>query len=199
MRALQRTVRGARRVPAPRTKNQEPRTKNQEPRTKKKPLLTAYDCTPYPALVAYSCNSANPIRPRESVVGELPELSKGELEVARVLWELGKATVRQVHEAFPDDRSIDFATVQTYLRRLHCKGYVHAELDGRVRYYSARVRPKTVIRRTVGDLVQRLFDGEAMPLMRHLIEEHGVTDKDLEQLRGLVDRLEKESGHERIG
>ena len=33
-----------------------------------------------------------------------PSLSKGEMEVARVLWELGRATVRRVHEAFPPNR-----------------------------------------------------------------------------------------------
>ncbi len=46
-------------------------------------------------------------------MSERPSLSKGELEVARVLWQLGRATVRQVHGAFPAERSIDFATVQT--------------------------------------------------------------------------------------
>ena len=37
-----------------------------------------------------------------------PALSKGELEVARVLWDLGEATVREVHEALPAARTIDF-------------------------------------------------------------------------------------------
>ncbi len=40
-----------------------------------------------------------------------PGLSKGEMEVAQVLWNLGSASVRQVHEAFPAERQIDFATV----------------------------------------------------------------------------------------
>ena len=43
-----------------------------------------------------------------------PGLSKGEMEVVRVLWGLGEATVRQVLEAFPPRRTIDFSTVQTY-------------------------------------------------------------------------------------
>ena len=37
---------------------------------------------------------------------------------------LGQATVRQAHEAMPSARKMDFATVQTYLRRLEAKGYV---------------------------------------------------------------------------
>ena len=51
-----------------------------------------------------------------------PGVSKGELEVARLVWDLKNATVRQVYEALPDGRDIDFTTVQTYLRRLEEKG-----------------------------------------------------------------------------
>lgn len=121
-------------------------------------------------------------------MGERPGLSKGEMEVARVLWELGKATVREVHEAFPAERRMDFTTVQTYLRRLETKGYVRATLEGRTRIYSPRVRPQTVIRETLDDLVERLFGGETLPLVRHLIEERGISDADLAELRKILDR-----------
>ena len=120
-----------------------------------------------------------------------PALSKGEMEVARVLSDLKKATVREVHDAFPAARAIDFTTVQTYLRRLETKGYVKAELDGRTRVYTLRVKLRTVIRETLDDLIDRLFDGEALPLVRHLIEERSVSNDDLAELRELIDRLEK--------
>jgi len=125
-------------------------------------------------------------------VGKRPPLSKGEMEVARLLWELGEATVRQVHEAFPADRGVDFTTVQTYLRRLHTKGYARTWLKGRTRVYAPSVKPNTVIRETVGDLVDRLFGGQTVPLMRHLIEEHGIGEEELAELRKLLDRLEEE-------
>ena len=118
-------------------------------------------------------------------------LSKGELEVARVLWELGGGTVRQVHEAFPAERAIDFTTVQTYLRRLETKGYVRGRMQGRARVYAPKVKPRTVIRETIDDLVDRLFAGEALPLVRHLIEERGITADDIAELRALLDRREK--------
>lgn len=119
-----------------------------------------------------------------------PALSKGELEVARVLWELKQATVREVHEAFVPPHTMEFATVQTYLRRLEKKGYLKARLAGRTRVYAPKVRPRTVIRETIDDLVDRLFGGEAMPLMEHLIEDRGISDDDLVRLRQLIDRLE---------
>lgn len=125
-------------------------------------------------------------------MGDRPGLSKGELEVARMLWQLKEATVRQVHEAFPPEREIDFATVQTYLRRLEAKGYVTGRLDGRTRVYTASVQPGTVIRETINDFVDRLFGGEALPLVRHLIEERDISPDELTELRQLIDRLEEE-------
>ena len=122
-----------------------------------------------------------------------PGLSKGEMEVARVLWELKKATVREVHEAISATKEIDFTTVQTYLRRLAEKGYLRVSMQGRTRVYSPKVKPRTVIRETIEDLVDRLFGGEAFPLMKHLVEERSVSSEELEQLRQLVRRLEKES------
>jgi BlaI family transcriptional regulator, penicillinase repressor len=116
-----------------------------------------------------------------------PALSKGEMEVARMLWELGASTVREVHEAMPAEREMDFTTVQTYLRRLEQKGYARATLRGRLRIYSSKVRARTVIRETVDDLVERLFGGEAMPLMKHLIEDRGMSDEDLAQLRKMLE------------
>ena len=117
------------------------------------------------------------------------------MEVAQVLWSLSSATVRQVHEAFPAERGIDFSTVQTYLRRLEAKGYVRGRLEGRTRVYTAKVKPRTVIRETIDELVDRLFGGETLPLVRHLIEERGITGDDLAELRRLLDRLESERMH----
>ena len=124
-------------------------------------------------------------------MAERAAMSKGEMEVARVLSDLRKATVREVHESFPAERAIDFTTVQTYLRRLETKGYVKAELDGRTRVYTPRVKLRTVIRETLDDLIDRLFCGETLPLVRHLIEERGVSDSELAELRQLIARLEK--------
>jgi predicted transcriptional regulator len=124
-------------------------------------------------------------------MAERPALSKGEMETARVLWDLGSATVRKVYEAFPRERGINFTTVQTYLRRLEAKGYVKAALDGHTRVYTARVKPQTVIRETLDDLVDRLFGGESLPLVRHLIEDRGISDAELAELHAMLDRLKR--------
>ena len=121
-----------------------------------------------------------------------PPLSKAELEVARVLWNLSEATPRQVYEAYPKKDQVDFATVQTYLRRLEAKGYLKARRKGRVKTYLPKVRPGQVVRETVDDFMNLLFDGEALPLLHHLIKNRQVSREDIEQFRQMLSDYEDE-------
>jgi BlaI family transcriptional regulator, penicillinase repressor len=125
-------------------------------------------------------------------MGKRPVPAKSELEIARVVWELGSATVRQVLDALPAARNLDFKTVQTYLRRLAAKGYLRTRREGRTMVYSPRVRPHKVISEVVDDLTNRLFGGEVFPLFQHLIEDRGLSGDEVRRLRQLLDRLEAE-------
>lgn len=123
-------------------------------------------------------------------MGERPPLAKSELEVAQLVWKLGKATVREVVDAMPPERGLDFKTVQTYLRRLEEKGYLTTSQAGRAKVYRARVRPKTVVREMVGDFMERVFKGDPVPFVQNIIQEQDLSGEDIERLRNLLDELE---------
>ncbi|MDP6467695.1 MAG: BlaI/MecI/CopY family transcriptional regulator [Pirellulaceae bacterium] len=129
-------------------------------------------------------------------MNQRPALSKGELEVARTIWSLGSATVGQAFEAIPEDRRPDYSTVQTYIRRLETKGYLRARRLGRNKVYAPKIRPSQVIRETVDDFMNRLFDGEAIPLMRHLINDRGITTDEISAIRQLLTEHEAEQNDE---
>ena len=118
-----------------------------------------------------------------------PSLPKSELEIVRIVWDLGESTVRQVADALPAERRLDFWTVQTYLRRLEAKGYLRKRRVGRSNVYAARKRPATVVRDMIDDFLQRVFDGETLPLFQHLIHERGLSDEEIEQLQATLDQL----------
>jgi predicted transcriptional regulator len=120
-----------------------------------------------------------------------PSISRGEREVVRLVWQLGNASVGQVHEAMPAERKMDYSTVQTYLRRLEEKGYLKSRREGRNKLYSARIRPGTVIGEAVSEITDQLFDGRVMPLVRHLVDDRGISDSEIRELRELVDELDQ--------
>jgi predicted transcriptional regulator len=122
-----------------------------------------------------------------------PALSRGELDIIRTVWKLGDATLREVFEAIPKRRKLDYTTVQTYLRRLEAKGYLHTRKSkGRTKVYSPQVRPKRVIAETIDDLVKGLFDGDSLPLLHYLIHDRGMSDEEKQGLREMLSQWESQ-------
>jgi BlaI family transcriptional regulator, penicillinase repressor len=109
-------------------------------------------------------------------------LTPQELELMKVVWQRGSATVRDVYEALLERRRIAYTTVMTMLNVLEKKGHLAKRPQGRS-YLYAPVRPKQrVLGAMVRDFIERVLDGSAEPLLVHLIEERQLSEKDLDQL-----------------
>jgi len=117
----------------------------------------------------------------------LPALSPSETEVLRLVWQLEKATVQEVCEKLPAKRKITYATVQTLLRRLEKKGYLKHTVNGKAHVFSAAVKRENVVKRSVGDFLDRLFDGDPIPLVQYLAEHGKISADDIEDLKQLID------------
>src|SRR5512146_2235999 len=115
-----------------------------------------------------------------------PAMSPAETEILRLVWQSQEATVQEVYEALPAGRRVTYVTVATLLRRLEEKGYLKHHLRGKAFVYAPAAKKEDVIRRTISDLVERLFGGNPVPLMQHLAEHSGITDEDIERLKELA-------------
>jgi BlaI family transcriptional regulator, penicillinase repressor len=115
-----------------------------------------------------------------------PAMSPAETEVLRLVWDLKQATVQQVYNTLPANRKVSYVTVATLLRRLEEKGYLKHRAQGKAFIYTPAVKKEEVINRTIGDLVQRLFGGNPVPLMQHLALHSGISDEDIKKLRDLA-------------
>ena len=115
-----------------------------------------------------------------------PAMSPAETEILRLVWDSEKATVQQVYDALPANRKITYVTVATLLRRLEQKGYLKHRVRGKAFVYAPTAKKEEVIKTTIGDLVQRLFGGNPVPLMQHLALHSEITDEDIERLKELA-------------
>jgi predicted transcriptional regulator len=118
----------------------------------------------------------------------LPPLSPAETEILRLVWQLDKATVQEVCDHLPARRQVAYATVQTLLRRLEKKGYLKHRLRGKAHVFYAAVNKETVLRRSIGDFIERLFGGDPIPLMQYLAEHGKIDADDIEKLKQLIDK-----------
>ena len=122
---------------------------------------------------------------------KLRAMSPTETEILRLVWELNEATVQQIRNQLPSDRSLAYNTVQTLLCRLEQKGYLKHHLKGRAHVFSALVKPREVIKTTVRDFLGRLFGGDPKPLVQFLAEDGKLDEEDIKRLREMIKKKKK--------
>ena len=116
----------------------------------------------------------------------LTPLSPAETEILRLVWQLNGPTVQQVCGTLPAGRQITYATVQTMLRRLEKKGYLRHESRGKAHVFIPAVRKDQVLGSAVRSFLDKLFGGDAVPLVQYLAENKHITAADVEQLKTLL-------------
>lgn len=115
-------------------------------------------------------------------------LTGQELEIMKVIWRSGQATVREVYEDLKTRRTIAYTSVQTMMNILESKGHLKKEPGDKAQTY-VPVRPQqTVVRSMVREFVDRVFDGSARPLLLHLLKEKGLTAAERKELQKLLDK-----------
>lgn len=118
--------------------------------------------------------------------------SPRELEILKALWDLGPATVRQVHETLYPRGQRAFNTVQTLLRIMERKGLVRRQraADGeRALVYAARRSREQITR----GFLDRLFDGALDDCLLTLLRAKDVDARELEELERIVSEARKQA------
>ena len=123
----------------------------------------------------------------------LQKPTASELEILRVLWARGPSTVREVHEALSEKKSLGYTTVLKLLQIMTAKGTVRRDEGQRAHVYEACQPATETKRQLVGDVLQRVFEGSASELMMHALEGRRASKKELDELRRLLDEYERRS------
>src|SRR5262245_44383629 len=116
-----------------------------------------------------------------------PPLTGQELEIMKIVWRAGAATVRDVYETLLERRKIAYTTVMTMMNILEQKGHLKKTQKDRAYVYQAARPQKQVIRGMVREFVDRVFNGSAEPLLLHLVEDRRLSEQDLEEIRRMIE------------
>jgi BlaI family penicillinase repressor len=119
---------------------------------------------------------------------ELPRPTEGELELLRILWQRGTATVRDLHEEVSQTRPLGYTGVLKLLQIMTEKGLVEREESGKAHVYCAAASERATQDQLLRDMSQRLFAGSAAQLAMHALSLEPVNDREFEELRNLLDR-----------
>ncbi len=126
--------------------------------------------------------------PLESLLGPL------EQDVMDVVWRLGDATVRDVHDQLAVSRKIAYTTVMTTMTRLAAKQLLVRDTTGLAHRYRPVVSRESYARSTLGSVLSWLLERYPEPSAAYLAEV--VDDRDGLDLDALRDAVERRRAEE---
>ncbi len=115
-------------------------------------------------------------------------LTETELELMSILWRLGEGSVAEVIEQLPRERNLAYTSVSTIMRILEQKKILKTRKEGRGHIYTPLLKKNDFEAKTVRHVVERVFDGTPVALVRQLLDSVNLDEKDLKELKDLINR-----------
>jgi predicted transcriptional regulator len=118
--------------------------------------------------------------------------SDRELEALKVLWQNGRATVREICDAI-GSRGDDLAytTVLSLLQVMEQKGLVSHERVGKAYVYLPKVQRTSTFRTIASSMLHKVFDGAVDEYLVHALDPRGISDDELQTLEKLIASAKK--------
>lgn len=120
----------------------------------------------------------------------LEHVTDGELSILEVIWGQGEPTSREIAAAMYDKVTASkMASVQKLVERLEGKGYVTRDRGERAHRFRAAVSREAFLQSRLRALADRLCGGKLAPLATTLLRSKGLSRKNCDELRRLIDEL----------
>ena len=116
--------------------------------------------------------------------------TEAELTLLNVLWKIGPATVRQIHEAVSEKQKTGYTTVLKILQIMHEKALVIRDESNRAHVYAAANSETQTQSSLIHDLISKAFGGSTSKLVMRALNE-STSKQEIEDIRQLLDTLDK--------
>lgn len=120
-----------------------------------------------------------------------PQISDAEWEVMSVLWEQSPRTAAEVADVLCDRMQWNPKTVKTLLSRLVKKGVLRYKPERNRYLYWPLIPRQRYIKQESASFVERVFGGEATPMLVHFVRNARLTKEEIEELRRILDEKEE--------
>lgn len=119
---------------------------------------------------------------------DAPMPTAAEADILAVLWRLGPATVREVHEALEKD--CDYNTTLAQMRLMAEKGLLLRSERFRSHVYQPAAPKREMQQRIAGDLLERVFAGSTSSLVLSALGARRTTSEERAEIRRMLDELD---------
>jgi BlaI family transcriptional regulator, penicillinase repressor len=118
------------------------------------------------------------------------KLTSFEFEIMDALWELNRASIREIQETLPEKKRPAYTTVQTIIRRLEEKGAVRRVKQIGNAYIFEPVITREAARWRLVDELLGFFGGSTRSLISHLAEAGKLCLEDVQELETMLSAKE---------
>ncbi len=115
-----------------------------------------------------------------------------ELQILRILWDLGPCPVREIHARLEADKGTNYSTTVKMLAVMLQKGLVSRDENARPFVYRASLTRKKAGKGMLHDLIDKVYEGSALSLVLQALSSGKATKAELSEVRRLLDRMEEE-------
>ena len=116
-----------------------------------------------------------------------------ELEILRILWELGPSPVRDVHTRLNEAKGTNYSTTVKMLSVMLIKGLVKRDEKATPLVYRAAMTRERAAKKFLTELIEKVYDGSAMSLVLQALATGKASQDEIEEARKLLDEMEGKS------
>jgi len=117
--------------------------------------------------------------------------TNSELEILTVLWTVGMATARQVHNELVKSKSTGYTTTLKIIQNMYEKGMLSREPKGQTHIYQPVIQQVDVQKQMLGGFVDRVFMGSSKNLILQALGKGEASKEELDEIRAMLDQMEK--------
>lgn len=118
--------------------------------------------------------------------------TEGELEILKVLWENGQATVREVHENILKYKEAGYTTTLKLMQIMFEKGLVKRDDSAKTHIYTPNVSREKTQNQFLVKMINNLFGGSSTQLVMQALGNHSPNKEELNEIQALLDNLKKQ-------
>ena len=124
------------------------------------------------------------------VKSPLPQPTEVELQILRILWELGPSVVRVIHQRLEEAKGTNYSTTVKMLSVMLDKGLLARDESKQPLVYRAVLTHDRASKRMVNDLIEKVFNGSSTRLVLQALSTGKATPDELAEVRRLLDEMD---------
>jgi predicted transcriptional regulator len=120
-----------------------------------------------------------------------PQPTAVELEILRILWDLGPSPVREIHARLTRVKGTNYSTTVKMLAVMLAKGLVKRDEQASPHVYRAAITRDRAAKNLLNELIDKVYDGSAMSLVLQALTAGKASQAEIDEARRLLDEMEE--------